>query len=306
MARRNETRIPRGSIAVSIFRDPDFIVLMHKGRVGRDAVLLFFLLIVAAKDQRNDGRFKSPITAVAALINWPKITEVQKALDFLEAETNWIKRHGPDDFTIRNYKKWNESLGQWGGKRPGAGRRRGNQDDIQDENLNNQDDTTLHSSNSNRDSNREDLFSGKGAGNPKSSKSRAGNCTESQAKAIYALYPRKAKPKDAVKAIRKAADELAKSGIDDPVGYLQDRVEAFAKSPAGQPPPRGCDDFRPYPATWFNSGSFDNDEQEWQRPNGGRKESNSARASAGANPAAARDAKRARECAESDRPVPEL
>lgn len=104
-------------------------------------------------------------------------------------------------------------------------------------------------------------------------------CTPSQAEAIYRKYPRKVARRDAIKAIEAAAKRLANAGHDDPLTYLQQRVWVYASSPAGQPPPAGDDDYRPYPATWFNQDRFDDDETEWKRPNGTRR-----RASAPGNP----------------------
>lgn len=100
-------------------------------------------------------------------------------------------------------------------------------------------------------------------------------CTTSQAETLYSLYPRRVGKPTAIRAIVAAADRLAKLGHDDPVGHLQDRVYAYAKSPAGQRPV-GDDDYRPHPSTWFNQGRYDDDPAEWQRPNGGAKAASAA------------------------------
>lgn len=96
-----------------------------------------------------------------------------------------------------------------------------------------------------------------------------GGCTEAEAEAIYRLYPRKVKLQPAVKAIRKAVEELA-TRQDDPLAWLQERVTAYAASPAGQKPPPGESDYRPHPPTWFNQGRYDDDPEEWSIPNGHR------------------------------------
>ena len=85
---------------------------------------------------------------------------------------------------------------------------------------------------------------------------------------IYRLYPRKVGKRTALKAIGAAVNRVADEGTPDPVGYLRAAVTAYAASPAGQPPPSDGTDYRPHPATWFNQGRFDDDRQEWNKPNG--------------------------------------
>ena len=71
--------------------------------------------------------------------------------------------------------------------------------------------------------------------------------------AIYAAYPRKVGKIAAKKAIENALAEVL-------APWLLMRVKAFAASPAGQ-----AGQFTPHPATWFNRGSFHDDEAEWNR-----------------------------------------
>lgn len=53
-----------------------------------------------------------------------------------------------------------------------------------------------------------------------------------------------------------------------PDAYLRARAQAFAASPAGQPP-AGPKDFRVWPERWLSQERYDPDcEGEWQRPNG--------------------------------------
>lgn len=71
---------------------------------------------------------------------------------------------------------------------------------------------------------------------------------------IYKIYPRKASPKKAKVAIKKACTE---KGID----YILDKVQTYA----------GCvktwtdeeREFIPYPASWFNAGKYDEPITEW-------------------------------------------
>jgi len=68
---------------------------------------------------------------------------------------------------------------------------------------------------------------------------------------IYDSYPRKQKPAEAEKAIRKA---IVLKGVD----YLLEAVTAYSKAT------RGVDKkFIPYPASWFNGGCYDDDRSEW-------------------------------------------
>lgn len=96
--------------------------------------------------------------------------------------------------------------------------------------------------------------------------------------AIYKAYPRHVGPKPAKKAIEKAVKELTRAGFaeyTDKTGdlvrvvlpnkaasevFLKETTEEFAQSPKGQ-----LGQFVPYPATWFNSGNYIADRQEWYR-----------------------------------------
>jgi hypothetical protein len=96
-----------------------------------------------------------------------------------------------------------------------------------------------------------------------------------QEEAIYKAYPRRIAKEAALKAIRKAVDRLVKGDLDlKPMSalearrYLYTQVNSYASSPAGQSPPKGSDDYRPHPATWFNRGSYGDAKTEWQKLNG--------------------------------------
>jgi hypothetical protein len=86
--------------------------------------------------------------------------------------------------------------------------------------------------------------------------------TRNPVEAIYQAYPRKIAKKDALKAIGKAIAMLESGGRTEREAqeYLYRRTQAFATSPAGR-----NGEYTPHPTTWFNRGSFDDDEQEWQR-----------------------------------------
>jgi uncharacterized protein YdaU (DUF1376 family) len=91
--------------------------------------------------------------------------------------------------------------------------------------------------------------------------------TEAQIEKLYELYPRKRGKINAKKAIRKAASQVMAGDsdhpalpLDDALDYLAQRVTLYAKSVRGQE-----SDYIPYPATWFNSGSFWDDEREWSK-----------------------------------------
>jgi hypothetical protein len=93
--------------------------------------------------------------------------------------------------------------------------------------------------------------------------------TEVQTELIYGLYPRKRGKFDAKKAIRKAAAVVMRGDpdhpvmpLDDALDYLAQRVTLYARCV------EGCDrKYLPYPAGWFNAGSFWDDERDWN-PNG--------------------------------------
>lgn len=94
--------------------------------------------------------------------------------------------------------------------------------------------------------------------------------TESQVEQVYSLYPRKRDKLDAKKAIRKAvavvmagdADHPAMS-VADALDYVAQRATLYAQCV------QGCDrDFIPYPASWFNAGSFWDDDRDWSKQQG--------------------------------------
>jgi hypothetical protein len=84
------------------------------------------------------------------------------------------------------------------------------------------------------------------------------------AHAIYTAYPRKIGKQAALKAIAKAAKQLA---VGDPSGgnweYLLKRTLLYAD--AVKRWPAADKRFIPHPATWYNRGSYDDDSREWQR-----------------------------------------
>lgn len=90
--------------------------------------------------------------------------------------------------------------------------------------------------------------------------------TEDQTERLYSLYPRKRDKLDAKKAIRKAAGTVMAGDaehpameLNDALNYLAERVTLYAQCI------RGCDqNFIPYPASWFNAGSFWDDERDWR------------------------------------------
>lgn len=89
-------------------------------------------------------------------------------------------------------------------------------------------------------------------------------CIDPTAQEIYKLYPRKAAPRDAQKAIISALKRLPqelKNQSENPlshVDWLKERTRLFAESNAGQ-----AGDFVPYPATWFNGSRYLEDERDW-------------------------------------------
>lgn len=95
-----------------------------------------------------------------------------------------------------------------------------------------------------------------------------------QIEEIRKVYPRRVAPEAGRKMIARAAAKLVKQKrfADEHAArrFLYARAAIYAGSPAGQPPLKGQDDFRPYPATWFNAGHYDTDPAEWEKPNGSR------------------------------------
>jgi hypothetical protein len=76
---------------------------------------------------------------------------------------------------------------------------------------------------------------------------------------VYQAYPRHVGKAAALKAIRKA---ILGNGHDS--AWMLERVKLYATARAGEDP-----DFTPNPATWFNRGSYDDDESAWKRNGNG-------------------------------------
>ena len=77
---------------------------------------------------------------------------------------------------------------------------------------------------------------------------------ESLTLAIYKSYPRKASKQDALKAIEKALKNHS-------FNYLLERTAKYAEYTRAWP--KSELRYIPYPASWFNAGSFEDDESNW-------------------------------------------
>jgi hypothetical protein len=89
-----------------------------------------------------------------------------------------------------------------------------------------------------------------------------------QEEEIYLAYPRKVGRGPAMKAIRAAVTRLTAGSLarepmepSDARTWLWGRATAYAGSPVGARP--NGEDFRPYPATWFNGERYFDDDSEW-------------------------------------------
>ncbi len=137
-------RVPRASLAVSILRDPDYVVLMSTGKEGQRAFAAFVSIILIAKDLGNDGRFVEPLRVVAEMIRW-ELTELEKAIACIQSVCKqnghkpWLTMTASGSrLRVRSFEIWNSPASGWGGKRDGAGRKRL---DSKSESSCNQDDT---------------------------------------------------------------------------------------------------------------------------------------------------------------------
>lgn len=80
---------------------------------------------------------------------------------------------------------------------------------------------------------------------------------DAEARAIYEAYPRHKEPKQAIKAIQKAMKE------GRPASFLLAATKAYANAVSLWPSDEK--QYVPYPATWFNAGSYDEDPVQWIR-----------------------------------------
>ncbi len=82
---------------------------------------------------------------------------------------------------------------------------------------------------------------------------------------VYEAYPRSIGRGAALQAIARALVRIANgpAPLEDPLAWLIARVEAFAKSPAGN-----AGKFTPHPATFFNQERYHDADSEWQRNEG--------------------------------------
>lgn len=110
-------KVPRASLSVTILRDPDYVELALTPD-GRQALLLFVMLILAAKDQNNGGRFKASRPVLAMLVRWP-LEAFNAALEtLLKSPSRWVFEDN-GEIILRSFARWNPA---WGGQRDGAGR----------------------------------------------------------------------------------------------------------------------------------------------------------------------------------------
>ena len=87
-------------------------------------------------------------------------------------------------------------------------------------------------------------------------RSKASNEPAITHEAIYQAYPRKVGKKAALKTIATVCKTI------DPDDLLE-RVEAFSEAVAAWP--EKDKQYVPHPATWFNQGRYDDDQEEWRR-----------------------------------------
>lgn len=144
MSAGRSTKVPRASVGVTLLDDPDYLVLISRGKEGQAAFGAFVALLLAAKVRRNDGTFKEPIEVVAKMCRWPP-RDLTAALDAIEAACKvngnkpWvIRRRGR--LVIRNFSRWHNSA--WGGPRLGAGRQPGSSGDQNDNQVDSKLDST--------------------------------------------------------------------------------------------------------------------------------------------------------------------
>jgi hypothetical protein len=109
----------------------------------------------------------------------------------------------------------------------------------------------------------ESLFSERLPHPPASPKPRS--ISDETVKAIYKQYPRKAKPKHAYKMIKAALRDLLNEGTEDPVSYLMQMTKAYAEAVKTWPESMksGTTNYVPHPGSWYNSGCYDEDQNEW-------------------------------------------
>lgn len=91
--------------------------------------------------------------------------------------------------------------------------------------------------------------------------------TEAQIEQLYDLYPRKREKLDAKKAICKAVGVVMAGDPDHPAMSLQDALDYLAKLVTLYARcVQDCEGkYIPYPASWFNAGSFWDDERDWSK-----------------------------------------
>ena len=126
--------VPRASILVTFFNDPDTLGLMANGNDGPRAVLMFIGLLVLAKDLHNKGEFKGTIEIYSGqLMLEPKRS--RRLFNLLaRPELRWVEEVHPG-FKIRSWEKHNVNP-SWGGYRPNSGPKN-DSSSVQDEpNLN--------------------------------------------------------------------------------------------------------------------------------------------------------------------------
>jgi hypothetical protein len=111
---------------VTILDDLEYMELCQSAD-GQRAFALFCALLAAAKNLNNGGKFSGPLPVLAMTVRWNQV-DFKFALEkLLEMGGRWVVGT-TQDFTLRNFAKWNKG---WGGARQGAGKPpKANQDEI--------------------------------------------------------------------------------------------------------------------------------------------------------------------------------
>ena len=267
MAPKNDARVPRAQLAVTILSDPDYCWLMQQ-RDGPAAFGVWTALLIVARDQSSGGRLRGHRDGIAGLVQVTR-KRLDSALRLLTEMSDvcqsdpWIVDQD-GTLVIRNYRQYHDVDGR-GGSRSGAGRpRKNNQKDIQSVIKNPASVSVSVPTSVPASVEEQDISSGdwhpwaRYASEvlreyPRSRIGLRGEATRAVATALAAIWIRQ-------------GQQAPPAGADAAVAYLTAKTQAYATAVAGAQL-----EFTPQASRWYAGEGYAGDEAEWRSAGRDRK-----------------------------------
>jgi len=134
MADDTKKRAPKAQVSTALLRDQEAMLLMHGGKDGHQVMWAFVGLILLGRQLNNGGEFRGPTAMFSAAIGFaPK--DLERCIDRMNeaaekyGSSPWVEKFD-GGFRLRSFAEYHR---EWGGARPGAGRKQGDSSRNQDD-----------------------------------------------------------------------------------------------------------------------------------------------------------------------------